>query len=152
MTKPDFAKKELLTLYLSVIKISRNENMQLPFLTIRESLHKGKGVFTNEAITANTLIEIAPVIICPAADIPLIDKTNLYNYYFKWGNLQTEIAIALGYGSMYNHSYTPNVAYKMDYEQQTISFVAWEYIAAETELFINFNGEVLDTTPVWFDV
>ena len=139
-------------MYLTVIKISRNENMQLPFLSIRESLNKGKGVFTIKAIPANTLIEIAPVIICPATDIPLIDKTNLYNYYFKWGNLQTEIAIALGYGSMYNHSYTPNVAYKMDYEQQTISFVAWEDIAPETELFINYNGEELDTTPVWFEV
>jgi SET domain-containing protein len=112
---------------------------------------KGKGVFTSEAIAENTLIEIAPVIVLSAADLLLIEKTQLYNYYFKWGETQLEAVIALGYGSMYNHSYQPNVAYLMDYEGQTILFIAWKNIAAGEELFINYNGEEDDQTNVWFD-
>ena len=38
----------------------------------------------------------------PAAERPLLDETNLYNYYFTWQDQAA--AIALGYGSLYNHS------------------------------------------------
>ncbi len=124
--------------------------MQFPFLYIADSPDKGKGVFTSQPIAENTLIEIAPVIVLSESDLLLIEKTHLYNYYFIWGHSQKEAAIALGYGSMYNHAYQPNVAYKMDYNQQTISFISWKAIAAGEELVINYNGDEDDQTPVWF--
>jgi SET domain-containing protein len=126
--------------------------MVLPSLYIRHTNNKGKGVFTSQFILEGTEIEVAPVIIIPPSEIELINKTNLYNYYFLWGETKQSAAIALGYGSMYNHSYQPNVAYKMDFKKETITFVAWKNIEATHELCINYNGDEDDVTKVWFDV
>ena len=63
-------------------------------------------------------IELCPVVVIPPHEIETIDKTVIYNYYFLWQNNQA--AIALGYGSLYNHSYDPNAEYIMDYEGQIL--------------------------------
>ena len=113
---------------------------------------KGNGVFTHQIIEEGCAIEIAPAIILPEKDRTLIDQTHLYNYYFLWGNDNLKTAIALGYGSIYNHSFSPNVAYKMDFENETITFVAWKKIEAGEELFINYNAEGAEEKPVWFEM
>ncbi len=124
--------------------------MQSKRIFIQRSELGGKGVFSDELILPEEIIETVPVIILPEKDIELINKTHLYNYYFLWGSTKTEIAIALGYGSLYNHSYVPNVAYFMDYEKANITFVAYSKILPGEELLVNYNGEEEDTTPVWF--
>ena len=126
--------------------------MILANLYIAESPQKGKGVFTHENIAEGTTIEIAPVIVLPEKDKNFIDQTHLYNYYFLWEADSSKTAIALGYGSIYNHSYEPNVAYKMDFEKETITFVAWKNIAAGDELFINYNGDEDAKEKVWFEL
>lgn len=126
--------------------------MQLEGLYIKNIDGKGKGVFTSKPIAEGTIIEIAPVIILPESDKKWIDQSHLYNYYFLWGEEGTQLAIALGYISIYNHSYTPNVAYKMNFEEETITMVAWQNIASESELCFNYNGDEDDTKPLWFEV
>jgi SET domain-containing protein len=118
---------------------------------IAASTNKGKGVFTNEFIAEGKTIEIAPMLILPEADNELIEKSYLYNYYFIWGDDKKNKAIALGYGSIYNHSYEPNVAYKMNFEDETISFVAWRNIQPNEELFINYNGDEDSQDKLWFE-
>jgi hypothetical protein len=125
--------------------------MLLNCLYIAPSPGKGKGVFTNEAIEAGTLIEIAPVLVLPEKDKEAIDGSHLYNYYFLWGDEQQHYAIALGYGSIYNHCYEPNCKYETYYEDETIHFISIRDIAAGEELYINYNWDVDDKTPVWFD-
>ncbi len=125
--------------------------MLLNSLYIAPSPGKGKGVFTNEAIEAGTLIEIAPVLVLPEKDKEAIDGSHLYNYYFLWGDEQQHYAIALGYGSIYNHSYEPNCQYETYYEDETIHFITIRSVAVGEELCINYNWDVNDKTPVWFD-
>ena len=59
--------------------------------------------------------------------------------------------MALGYGSLYNHSYQPNARYD-DGRGQTKIFMAIRDIALGEEIVVNYNGEPDDKTPVWFKV
>ncbi len=124
--------------------------MLLPSLYIQSSPGKGKGVFTREAIEARTLIEIAPVIVLPENDCKLMDNSFLYNYYFLWGDHHKNYAICLGYGSIYNHSYSPNCIYETYYEDEVIHFITIKDIAAGEELLVNYNHDPTDKTPLWF--
>ncbi len=120
-------------------------------LYIKNTENKGRGVFCTEDIPADTLIEICPVIVCPPQDRKLIDESYLYNYYFLWEDDHKSTAIALGYGSLYNHSYQPNARYETYYEEQIIRFISIKEIPAHTEITVNYNYESDDQTPVWFD-
>lgn len=120
-------------------------------LYIKDTDKKGRGVFCTEDIPADTMIEICPVIVCPPQDRKLIDESYLYNYYFLWEDDHASTAIALGYGSLYNHSYQPNARYETYYEEQVIKFIAIKDIPAHTEITVNYNYDSDDQTPVWFD-
>ena len=60
--------------------------------------------------------------------------------------------MALGYVPVYNHSNAANCEYEMDYEQDCIGIRAVKDIAAGEELFVNYNGDWNDATPLWFEV
>ena len=123
---------------------------RVPFLYIAESDLGGRGVFSGEVLEDGDLIEICPALVLPENDLPVIHGTRLHDYYFLWGDEQKQCAIALGYGSLYNHSYEPNARYLIDYEQDTIDFYCIRRIGPSDEITVNYNGEPSDDTPVWF--
>jgi len=126
--------------------------MILPFLTIASSNNRGRGVFTTEPIPANTIIEIAPVIVLDASGREKLEQTLLYDYIFEWGADSKMCAVALGYISIYNHSNNPNCVYDMDFVDQTITITTLVEIKVGTELFINYMcPEGPSSDPVWFD-
>ena len=61
------------------------------YLFIKRTGTKGHGVFTKEAIAADTLIEEAPVIVTTAEDRAHIDKTLLPDYIFAWGKRKINV-------------------------------------------------------------
>jgi uncharacterized protein len=126
-------------------------SQRVPSLFITGSPLGGRGVFTGEPLEAGSLIEICPVIVLPEEDLPVIHGTRLHDYYFLWGDDQKKCAIALGNGSLYNHSYEPNARYLLDYEHDTIDFYCIKNIEAGEEITVNYNGEPDVKTPVWFD-
>ena len=125
--------------------------MILSCLFMAESPAKGKGMFTNELILADTIIEIAPVIVMPAADRVLLDKTLLHDYIFEWGTDKTQCCMALGFVPIYNHSYNSNCEYFMDYSTNTIMLKTVRNIETGEEVFINYNGDFNDKAALWFD-
>lgn len=125
--------------------------MILPCLFIAPAREMGRGVFTSEALEADSLVEIAPVIVMDAHDRQLLDQTRLHDYIFEWGSDQQKCCMALGYVPVYNHSYTANCEYEMDYEHDTITIKTVRFIKAGEELFINYNGTWDDDKPLWFD-
>jgi SET domain-containing protein len=125
--------------------------MILPILTIAPSPNRGRGVFTTEAIETNTKIEIAPVIVLTKEHRAIVEQTLLYDYIFEWGEDQKSAAVALGYVSIYNHAVQPNCIYEMDYENETISIITIKEIKVGDELFINYNAEIDEESPVWFE-
>lgn len=126
--------------------------MRLPCLLIAETEEKGRAVFTNEALEANTLLETAPVIVMTGEERKLIDQTRLHDYIFIWGDANDQCAMALGWISMYNHSYQSNAEYYMDFETEQMFVKTVRPIAAGEEVMINYNGTWNDETKVWFDV
>lgn len=118
-------------------------------LYIANSDGKGRGVFTDQKIARDQVIERCPVLEIPKDDVEYLEVTVLYNYYFAWGKHQKQGALALGLGSIYNHSYTPNAIYIPREDQQLIEFVAIRKILANDEITINYNGTPNDPSPLW---
>jgi len=81
---------------------------RIPSLFIQEVEKKGRGVFTASPISEGDLIEICPLIVMPESEAPHLDKTKLSEHYFIIEDEEKLVAIALGYGQLYNHSKTPN--------------------------------------------
>ncbi|WP_116106929.1 SET domain-containing protein [Lewinella sp. IMCC34191] len=120
--------------------------LHLPFIYVRPSPLGGRGVFTAQDIAAGTIVELAPVIVLSSQDRAVIHATGLHDYYFLWD--VDGAAIALGYGSLYNHASEGNLDFEMDYDYDQIRFVAARNVAAGDELLINYvagGGETL-----WF--
>lgn len=125
--------------------------MLQPYLYIDKTEKTGRGVFTDENIPQGTLIEIAPVIVMSKADRVHLDKTKLHDYIFEWGEEKNKCCMALGLIPMYNHSYTSNCEYLMDFEEEIIFVKTVSPIQKGTELTINYNGNFNDNTKVWFN-
>lgn len=123
-----------------------------PYLYVNKTKEKGRGVFTKEAIPAGTQIEVSPVLVLSGADTSIVDKTKLHNYIFLWGVRETRSCIALGFCSIYNHAYEPNCEYEMDFDAETMAIKTRRDIKKGEELSINYNGDIEDKSPVWFDV
>lgn len=123
---------------------------RLPHIFFAPSNLGGRGVFTSEPITEGTLLEICPVIVLPEEELALIHQSYLHDYYFFWGEEEKQCAIALGFGSLYNHSYDANAEYILDLDENTIDFYSVKAIEAGAEITVNYNGFPDDKAPVWF--
>ncbi len=101
-----------------------------------ERLKNIRGVFADAPISAGEVIETCPVILVPDEEMVDLSKTVMTKYEFEW-DANTE-AVVLGYGSLYNHSATPNVEFDKDYESGTMVFTAIRDIAKDEELYIDY--------------
>ena len=126
--------------------------MRKPYLYLAATINNGRGVFTNKKIPANTVIEIAPVIVMEQKDREYLDKTLLHDYIFEWGPNSDKCCMALGWIPMYNHCYQSNCEYFMDFDAATIFIKTVGIIKATQELTINYNGDWNNEEKVWFEV
>ncbi len=111
---------------------------------------KGRGVFARRAFLEGEIIERVPVVTLPVADIKNAEGwVGLAGYCYHWGD--GKAALALGYGSLYNHSYQPNARYD-DVGRLTKVFSALRDINAGEEITVNYNGEPADKQPMGFQV
>ena len=119
-------------------------------IEVKLVIGKGRGVFARQAIREGEVIERVPVIVIPLEDIKNSEGwVGLAGYCFYWG--EGKVALALGYGSLYNHSYHPNARYD-DLGRMTKVFSAVRDIAAGEEITVNYNGDPDDHDPMGFDV
>lgn len=126
---------------------------QKPGLLVVHTEAKGRAVITTEAISSGDLIEVCHVIILAPEELPIIHKTSLHDYYFLWGINQDRPAIALGQGSLYNHSYQPNAEFLYDYQNDTIDIKAISDISPGEEITVNYHaGDDDGKQSLWFDV
>ena len=118
-------------------------------IIVKSADQYGRGVFADRYIKKGELLEEAPVIMIPDQEWKKMKKSVLLNYVFRWGE---DKAVALGYGSLYNHSFTPNAKYITNIENQTIDFYARKDIQRDEQIFVNYNGDPSDQSLIWFDV
>jgi len=123
---------------------------QSDLVYIKRIKAKGRGVFARQPIAEGALIERVPIILMPISLLvdglhnPLLAKFVFYRN-------RSTVVLALGYGSLYNHSFTPNAFYE-DEAGATMAYVALRNIARGEEITINYNGDPEDRGPVGFDV
>lgn len=124
-------------------------------MTIRPDLYimkaeNGRGVYCTSDIQAGELIELCPVIILSSDDREQIHKTHLHDYYFIWDYKNKTAAIALGYGSLYNHSDTANAEFLNDYDVEMIKIQAIKDIKAHEEICIQYIPFDESQYQLWF--
>jgi len=112
-------------------------------LRIKGTSGKGRGVFAARDIKRGERIEAAPVIVMPDDHVEWLEKTALADYYYLWGD--SHIALVLGYGSLYNHSTSPNVSFYPDAVNQIMVYEARKKIRKDEELLIDYQCRL------WFD-
>lgn len=122
----------------------------MPGLYTAHDDQKVRGVYTSIPVSIGDLIEVCPVIVIPKVELPIIHKTILHDYYFLWGEDMDDAAIALGFGSLYNHAIHPNANFILDMENNTIDIVAILDINPGEEVTINYHGEPGDESVLWF--
>jgi len=115
---------------------------------------KGRGAFANRDFVEGEVVEQCPVIILLRhfESLPPRIKTIAFN----WGNLAKTTpshALALGFGSLYNHDNPAKLHYKADPNDEAIIFIAASAIKKDEELTINYNasgGGHLSNNDTWF--
>lgn len=108
------------------------------------------GMYCTEDIVRDSVIEICPIIVIPGEQArEIVRGYVLYEYYFEWK--KDSIAIALGYGSLYNHSEHPNAKFEPDYKNQYIIFKSTKEIPAGEEILVDYHAGNPDE-KVWFEI
>lgn len=120
--------------------------MRLIDLRVEETEDKGRGIFSNIDIPEHSIIEICPLIIIPNEELIQIDKTKLYDYYFVWDE-DKNAALALGYGSLYNHSDSANAIFTFQKVNHSLIVKSLRQINANEEITVDYTG---GSGELWF--
>ncbi len=107
-------------------------------------------MFAARALDDGDLVECCPVVVCPPHQEALLEETELRGLYFTWED--DAIAVALGFGSLYNHSWRPNARYELDHGLKVVRFFAVRAIDEGDEVTINYTGDPDGRGDLWFDV
>ncbi len=109
---------------------------------VRMTPKMGKGCFATKDIEKHTIVESAPVILVHQDTFSNLNQYNggkhkLSEYPFGWGR-DGIVAFSLGYGGIYNHRVEPNLSWRPDYENESLTYTSLRDISAGEELFIRY--------------
>ena len=107
-------------------------------LQIKESKIKGagRGFFSNTLFKKGDVIEICPTLIFGKDDNDHIMNSGFNNYVFEY---EKGLMLALGNGSLYNHSDNANAFYEIVEGETDLYIVALETIKKGQEIYINYG-------------
>jgi SET domain-containing protein len=116
---------------------------------------RGRGVFAARAFGPGEVVEVCPVVLFRKEYKVLHRelKTIVFHWEVPEGEAATQ-ALALGYGSLYNHANPSNLRYETDNETLLMRFIAVREIGAGEELTINYNadgGAPVSEDEWWFE-
>lgn len=131
----------------------RDTQARLPDgLILAEAPGKGRDVFTTRAFRTGETLEIAPIIVLPRDQWHHFETTRLYNYCYSWGPELQHAAVALGYGSLYNHARPPAARFLRHLDSETIEYIAARPIPAGEEVTIDYTSSYGESVELWFSV
>ena len=112
-----------------------------------------RGVFARHKIKKGEIVERCPIIEISKNDTAAVRDSFLVTYFVYFGKNKEKIAVALGFWSIYNHSYKPNAEYKIKPNNKVIEFTAISDINKGDEITFNYsNGPKDKKKPLWFEV
>ncbi len=98
-------------------------------VTVKDSPGKGRGVFTEEYIAANTLVSVECALVL--SDVDDLRSHKLFQYLCALGN---SLTITLGVGSLMNHSEQPNIRVERLVQEERFEFYSLRDISPGEEL------------------
>ena len=116
---------------------------------------KGRGAFARHDFAEGDIVEQCPIIILLRSFEQL--PPRMQTMVFNWGNLANTTpshALALGFGSLYNHDNPANMRYQAVPDNEAINYIAVRAIKKDEELTINYNaggGSHLSDKDTWFE-
>jgi len=113
---------------------------------------KGRGVRAGRRLSCGEVVDAAPVVVIPSRQRRMVEQTVLAQFSFVWDDETGSTAVALGRGSLFNHSYEPNVAAEKRIAARMIHFIALREIEPGEELTLNYHGDAGCRDPIWFEV
>ncbi len=123
------------------------------YISQSKILNAGRGVYARHDIKKDEIIEKCPVIEVPEHDMANLRESFLVTYFFYFGKNKERLAVALGFGSIYNHTHKPNARYKIKHTENSIDFIALNDIKKDDEITINYNpGIPKNKSSLWFEV
>ena len=111
----------------------------------------GRGVFAGRDFEPGETVEAAPVVLLDLKTQPF--PAAVRRLAFNWS--KTHVALALGFGSLYNHSDQPNLFFTRDTSGLTITFKATREIQAGEQLTISYDYLGPGKNPreqSWFEI
>lgn len=121
-------------------------------IIVRRVRNRGRGVFALKDFKTGEIIESCPVLPLNTKERKYCEKTLLNHYIYPWRSTRGA-AVVLGYGSIYNHSFTPNADWKQNFKTGCMVYRAIKPIKKDEEILVNYNGEPDDKSPIdWFEV
>lgn len=121
-------------------------------IEIKRTSSKGLGVFALKDFKEGEIVESCPVLIFDTKGRKNLEKTSLSHYIYPWKSTRGA-ALVFGYGSIYNHSYSPNADWKQNFRTKSMVYRAIKNIKKGEEITVNYNGEPDEQTPIdWFEV
>lgn len=121
-------------------------------IAVKRFPKKGRGVFALKNFNEGEIIENCPVLTFNTKGRKILEKTILNYYIYPWRSTRGA-ALVFGYGSIYNHSFSPNADWKQNFKTMSMVYRAVKPIKKGEEITINYNGEPDDKTPIdWFEV
>jgi hypothetical protein len=110
-----------------------------PAIFVRKVRGMGRGVFAGKDFRKGETIEICPVILLPRRQERKCVGEVLEKYIFHWPKNGHVAAIALGYGSIYNHSHEPNARFSPRFRSGDVVFKASRDIKAGEQIFVDYE-------------
>jgi SET domain-containing protein len=108
--------------------------------------NKGRGLFASKDIPPNTVIHVAPCIAFSREAYEEHLKYTILEHYLFNDKCSSEAGsklLALGYGSLFNHSNSPNISYRVDTIHQTITYTSsYKRIFKDEELCISYGSNL----------
>lgn len=100
---------------------------------IKKDPVKGRGVYASEKISKGEVIEVCELILVDLKNISGILERYAYYYNSK------KAAIALGNGSLFNHSKKANADFTLNHKQRRLYIRAKKTINPGEEITINYR-------------
>jgi SET domain-containing protein len=94
---------------------------------------KGRGVYASESIRKGMVIEVCELLFIKKTELP--HSLECYVYDYSTG----KVALALGYGSLFNHSDDPNAEFFFNEGKIHLIIKAIKKIPANQEITINYG-------------
>ncbi|QQG42096.1 MAG: SET domain-containing protein-lysine N-methyltransferase [Candidatus Woesebacteria bacterium] len=111
----------------------------------------GRGVFAKCNIKKGEIIEKCPIIEIPIGDTSKLYESFLVTYFLYFGKTKERLCIMLGFGSIYNHSETPNSNFKIYPKKEIVEFIALKNIKKDEEITFDYRHGNKIENPLWFE-